>query len=101
MQPEAAIETLKTSGILADVTLDALLDLTPLKQDDEEVIAIPLILRNCQLQTLVASFTTFAQPVVIENCSLEQGVFMSCYFPAGLTLRNCQIRGLTVDGIQG
>lgn len=92
MHPEAAIETLKTTGLLADVSLDALLDLTPLKQDDEENIAIALTLRNCQLQTLVASFTTFEQPVLIENCGLEQGVFMSCYFPAGLTLRNCHLR---------
>ena len=69
----------------------AALDLRHLGVD--EVVSVPITVRNCQIESLDASFLTFREPVVFDDCHFGSVFCFSAYFVGGARFNRCTFDG--------
>jgi len=65
----------------------AALDLRQLGVD--EVVSVAITIRNCQIESLDASFLTFKEPVAFDDCHFGSVFCFSTYFMGGARFTRC------------
>ena len=91
---EAALNELRTAGVIADANIEGPLSLRPLCEGD--VLNWSVRIERCSLNELDASFVEFVHPVILERCQIGRAQLFAAYFLAGLVVRGCTFAD-TVD----